>query len=249
MNKLYKKNEVTFAIIMIVIYVVGTSVAEALSAEIGIEKLIPAVFHVLFSAFILIWVKKNGLTAKYGLFLPKYNLKHVWFFIPLVVVAGSGFIGGVKLNYSAFETVLFVISMICVGFLEEIIFRGFLFKGMAKNNLRAAIIVSSVTFGIGHIVNLFNGKHLFETSMQIVFAVAVGFVLVILFCKGKSLIPCIVFHSLNNSLSAFEKSNEEVAEMFSVSTMRFEITVIAVLVAILAVYGIFLSKNTKPVED
>jgi hypothetical protein len=38
--------------------------------------------------------------------------------------------------------------------IEEVIFRGFLFKALQKDKLSVAIIVSSVTFGFGHIVNL-----------------------------------------------------------------------------------------------
>lgn len=249
MNKLYKKNEVTFAIIMIVIYVIGTSLAESISESLGTGKLIPAIFHVIFTAVILMWIKKNGLEGKYGLCLPKYKLARAWFFIPLIVVACFGLIGGVEVQYAALETIFFVISMICVGFLEEIIFRGFLFVGMADKNITSAIIVSSITFGIGHIVNLLNGKDLFATIMQIVFAVAVGFVLVILFYRGKSLIPCIVFHGLNNSLSAFEKTNAEVAEMFSMSEAQFELVCIAILVVILALYGIVLYKKLNCTEE
>lgn len=251
MKKLYRKNEVIFAIIMIVIYVVGTSIAESITASIGIEKLVPTIFHVLFTAIIFILIKKNGLEKKYGLVLPEYKLNRVWFFIPLAITACFGLVCGVEIRYSAFETVLFVISMLCVGFLEEVIFRGFLFVGMAKKNLRAAVIVSSITFGIGHIVNLFNGQNMFETIVQIIFAVAVGFVLVILFYKGKSLVPCIIFHGVNNALSAFEKTNAEAAEMLSMSVEQFEMAAIAILIVILSIYGIFilLKSDLSEVED
>ena len=40
--------------------------------------------------------------------------------------------------------------------------------------------------------------------MTFVFAIMVGFVLVLIFYRGGSLIPCIVFHSINNALGAFE---------------------------------------------
>ncbi len=248
MMKIYKKNEVTFAIIMIVLYVVGTSVAESVSASIGIEKLAAAIFHAVFSVVIFLWIKKNGLSKKYGLFLPKYDLKQVWFFIPLLIVACFGLIPGVAFHYSALEAVLYVISMLCVGFLEEIIFRGFLFVGMAKNNLRTAIIVSSITFGIGHIVNLFNGQAIVETLVQIVFAIAVGFTLVFLFYKGKSLLPCIVFHSLNNSLSAMEKTNAEAAEMFSLSEAQFEMIFVSILIVILIIYITLIVKKSDFTE-
>ncbi len=72
------------------------------------------------------------------------------------------------------DALLYVISMCCVGFLEEVIFRGLLFRAMEKENLKRAIIVSSLTFGLGHIVNLFNGsgKDLVSNMIQIVFAVS-----------------------------------------------------------------------------
>ena len=54
-------------------------------------------------------------------------------------------------------------------------------------------------------MNLFNGsgQSVADTFSQIVFAVMVGFVLVTVFRFGGSLAPCIAFHALNNSLSAF----------------------------------------------
>ena len=243
MKKLYQKNEVLFAIILIVIYVVGTSVAEELSTGLGINKIISAVFHLIFATVVLVWIVKNGYAEKYGLSFPKYNLSKVWFFVPLLVVACSGLAFGFKCQYNLLESVLYVISMICVGFLEEIIFRGFLFVGMAKTNIKSAIIVSSITFGIGHIVNLLNGQDIVETLVQIVFAVAVGFVLVILFYRGKSLLPCIIFHAVNNSLSAFEKTNEEVVENLPLSVGQFEILFVSGLIVLMAVYAFVLVKK------
>ena len=108
--------------------------------------------------------------------------------------------------------------------------------GMARTNVKSAIIVSSLTFGIGHIVNLFNGQQPIETLVQIVFAVAVGFTLVIIFYKGRSLLPCILFHSINNSLSAFEKTNEEAVVNLPISAGQFEMIVAGISIVLLLVY-------------
>lgn len=48
-------------------------------------------------------------------------------FIPLVIIASINLFWGVQLNLTVIESVLYVVSMLCVGFLEEVIFRGFLF--------------------------------------------------------------------------------------------------------------------------
>lgn len=89
------------------------------------------------------------------------------------------------------------------GFVEEVIFRGFLYKAMAKDSKTAALIVTSVTFGIGYIVNLLNGYDIFDSVTQIAYAVGCGFMLAFMLIRSVSLVPCIVFHSLNNILTGF----------------------------------------------
>lgn len=56
--------------------------------------------------------------------------------------------------------------------------------------------MSSVTFGIGHIVNLFNGSGmtLVANVCQMVCTVAFGFLFAVIFDRGGSLLPCIVAH-------------------------------------------------------
>ena len=116
---------------------------------------------------------------------------------------------GVTLNYGIVETVLYILSMFCVGFLEEVIFRGLLFGAMKKENLTSAIIISSVTFGIGHIVNLFNGSGaaLIPNLLQVVYATAAGFMFVMMYYRSKSLVVCIAAHGLFNAISVFANDN------------------------------------------
>lgn len=206
MTKLYKKSEITFAILWIIAYVVLTSLADQLSAEIGIMKSVTAALHIVMSLVLFFWIRNNGLEIKYGLCRSKIPAKRFLYYIPLVIIASASLWSGISLHYGLPGTLLFVISMCCVGFLEEVIFRGLLFRAMEKENLKKAIIVSAVTFGIGHIVNLFNGsgQDLGSTVIQIIFAILVGFVLVLIFHHSGSLITCILFHSVNNALSAFE---------------------------------------------
>ena len=110
---------------------------------------------------------------------------------------------GVNINNLASEIVFYILTMINVGFIEEIIFRGFLFKMMAKDNVKRAVVVSAITFGIGHIINLLNGAALLPTLMQICYAISIGYLFVIIFYKSNSLVPCIITHCLVNALSVF----------------------------------------------
>ena len=141
------------------------------------------------------------------------------------------------MQYSFPETVLFIVSMCCVGFLEEVIFRGLLFRAMEKNDLKTAIIVSALTFGLGHIVNLFNGsgRDLRASIVQIIFAVMVGLVLVLIFYYGGSLISCILFHAANNALGAFSAEGN--------MDPRLELGLnLAVIIVVLGGYALYLVK-------
>ena len=205
MNKLFKKSEMSFAVMWIVAYVVLSSLADMFSENIGICKSATAVLHVVMSLILFFWIKKNDLGTRYGFCRPEVPAKKFLYYIPLVIIASSALWGGLGLPFGFPGTLFYVISMCCVGFIEEVIFRGLLFRAMEEDGLKSAVIVSSLTFGIGHIVNLFNGsgKDLASSMVQIVFAVLIGFALVLIFYYGKSLIPCIVFHSANNALGAF----------------------------------------------
>ena len=205
MTKLYKKSEITFAVVWIVAYVVLSSIADNVSADLGVVKSITSVLHVAMMLILFFWIRKNGLMKKYGLCKPSVPAKNFLYYIPLAVIAFASLLTGIELRFTALGTLCFVVSMCCVGFIEEVIFRGFLFRAMEKDNLKTAIIVSSLTFGLGHIVNLFNGSGRMPASsaVQIIFAVLIGFVLVTVFYRGGSLIPCIIFHSVNNAIGAF----------------------------------------------
>ena len=247
MTKLYRKNETAFAVAWIVIYVAGTGLAETLSAVTGMFKLFPAAFHIALAVYGYAWVKRNGLTEKYGLFPPRYRISRAWFFLPLILIAGYKLYFSPAMRFSPADAALFMVSMVCVGFLEELIFRGFLFRAMEKGNLIRAIVVSAVTFGIGHIVNLLGGQSLPETVAQIAFAVIVGFALVILFYRGRSLIPCIAFHSAFNSLSVF--SNEEAQFRALGGQAASAAILVAAAAVVLGTYTLWNWKRLGEAED
>ncbi|MBE5808950.1 MAG: CPBP family intramembrane metalloprotease [Clostridiales bacterium] len=205
MTKLYRRNELAFALIWIVAYVVLTSVGDQVSAEVGVAKSVTAAVHAAMSCALYLWIRRNGLMVKYGLCRSTVPHRRFLYYIPLAVIASASLWSGIGLRMTAVETALYVISMCLVGFLEEVIFRGLLFRAIARDDERRAVVISSVTFGLGHIVNLFRGvgQGLADTLAQIVFAVLVGFTLVLIFLRSGSLMPCIVFHSLNNALGAF----------------------------------------------
>lgn len=200
MIKLYKKNEITFAILWIVLYTVSMGNLRNL----GDDSPYMMIGLIVISALMLLFVWKNGLMEKYGLSgWAKDNRAMLWF-LPLWIITTINLWGGITPRYAMPGQLFAIVSMAFVGFAEEMIFRGFLFKAMLKGgSVKTAVIVSSVTFGLGHIVNLFTGHELAETLMQMAFAIGYGFVVTMAFYKGGSLIPCILSHSLFDVFAQF----------------------------------------------
>ena len=215
MKKLYEKNELTFAIVWIVAYCVLQSLANPLNKAIGVEYSASAAFCILQAIVLFSFIRKNNLLKRYGLCKSPVPARRFLYYVPLIVLASGNLWNGFAINYSPAETALRVACMLCVGFLEEVIFRGLLFTAIAKDNVKSAIIISSVTFGIGHIINLFNGSgmNLLNNLCQIVFAIAVGFLLVTIFYRGGSLLPCILVHSAINTLGTFANDSNLTTEM------------------------------------
>ena len=240
MGKIYDKNELNFALMWIGLYVVLMSVGDSVSGTMGIAKIVTAPVCVALTLIIYFWISKNGLHEKYGLCSFGARAKDYLYFVPLAVLASTNLWWGFQLNLTIGETALYVISMLCVGFLEEVIFRGFLFQAICKTNVKLAVIISSIIFGVGHIVNLLNGRDIPETLMQICYAVAVGFLFTILFYKGKSLWPCIVTHSAINSLSVFANEN--------VITMQKRLAGCIFLCIVSLGYALYILKRTEEAD-
>jgi len=237
MQKLYEKHELWFALGWIAFYVVAVSFADELSRTIGIEKIVTFPLLLTMCAVLLLWIKRNNLFQTFGLCQSSVSPSQIFWYLPLAVLISSNLWFGLRWNLPLHETVLYIASMICVGFVEEVIFRGLLFNAMRKDGLKSAVIVSSLTFGIGHIINLFNGSgaQLLSNLCQVGYAAAVGFLFVIMFLKTGSLIPCIVTHSAVNALSVIANEGAITAaqEIFS-----------AIAIAVIALaYSVYLLKK------
>ena len=160
------------------------------------------IVNTLLSIFLIGLIIYLDRVKYYGLVLVKDSKKFLYF-IPLLLIISVNLWNGININNSVVEIICHIISMINIGFIEEIIFRGFLFKMMEKDDLKSAIIVSSITFGIGHIINLFTGGEFLSTLMQVFYCISIGYLFVLIFHKSGSLIPCIMCHSIFNALSIF----------------------------------------------
>lgn len=212
MKALYKKSELAFALVWIGLYVVSMNLALQLCG--GFDdlagKTIPQMLAVVACILVLAvsataWVVRNGLADHFGLCGMKAPGKAFLWYLPLVVMSCVNLKNGLALQTPLWVSILMMVNLAVGGYVEEIIFRGFLFRAMAKDNLRSAIIVSSVTFGIGHIVNLFNTADTLGVLLQVCYAIVIGFLYTIIAYQGGSLWPCIASHMFVNGTSVFAR--------------------------------------------
>ena len=228
MEKVFKKHETLFTIALIILYIATNSY---IIQNFGITSYQSVVINTILSVFLIVLIILLKRVKYYGITKPNDSKKYLYF-IPLFIISLFNLRRGIHINNTTSEIIFHILTMINIGFLEEMIFRGFLFKMMENDNVKLAIIVSSITFGIGHIVNLLNGADLIPTLLQVCYAMAIGYMLVIIFYKSKSLIPCIIFHGVFNSLSIF-------------STGESSIISSIILIAMCLGYTIYINKKVK----
>ena len=233
MKKFYEKSEILFAVFWIVLYTVPIGTLRNL----GDDSPYMMIGLLVISLLMFLFVWKNGLLEKYGLSGWAKNNRTMLWFIPLWLIASGNLWGGIAPRYPMPGLIFAAVSMAFVGFAEELIFRGFLFKAMLKDgSVKAAVIVSSVTFGLGHILNLFTGHELTETLVQMIFAVAVGFVFTMAYYKSGSLLPCILAHSLIDVFSLFAAGEAS-------SMLNWMIHAVMIITAI--AYCLYLAKRVE----
>lgn len=241
MYNLYRKSPENFALSWIGIYCIIQSLSNGISNRIGIPKSANAVLALIQSAYLLWWLRKNGLMKAFCLQKPSQKAKNMLFYIPLILISVSNLWLGISNHLLPAALVFHILLMLCVGFLEELIFRGFLFEALREKNLKTAVTVSSLTFGAGHILNLFNGSgmSLGNVLFQILYAILVGFLFVEIYLRSGSLIPCILTHQAVNILSAFSSQQASQTQHLTVRVIEF----------ILILFYLGILRKTAPIPE
>lgn len=230
MIKFFEKHEFLICMFLIIIYIVSNSYC---MQNFEVEDYRTVVVNTIISVGLFTLIISLKGIKYYGLVKPE-NSKKFLYFLPLVLIATVNLWNGININNSKNEILFHILTMINVGFIEEVIFRGFLFRMMEKTNVKSAIFVSAITFGIGHIINLLNGAELIPTLIQVCYATSIGFLVVIIFYKSKSLIPCIITHCIVNSLSIFN-----IEGVISIYVTPMILSVVPI------VYSIYINKTIK----
>lgn len=199
------KKEIFFTIISMIVYFSLIILANILSnIVIKIPNSINALVQIVFSLMIIIILKKKKLLSYYGINnLKLLNYKNLIFCIPMICIPLVNLRFGIHINCSWGQLILISISMLGVGFSEEILFRSFLMKAIMNKSTKAAFLFQSIIFGIIHITNLFGGADIIATILQVIYAVSFALMCSLFYYKTNNIIPCMICHSVTNITNSF----------------------------------------------
>lgn len=257
MTKLYQKTELGFALVWIGLYVLTMNIAlqfcggfDNLEQKTVSQMLVPVICILVLAFAATLWIVRNGFAEKFGLCAFQGKAKDFLWFLPLIAMSCTNLKNGLTIPAPYGVTLLMAVNLALGGYVEEILFRGFLFRAMAKDNLRSAILVSAVTFGVGHIVNVFNTADIWGVLLQVGYAVVIGFLYTVIVYAGGSLWPCIASHIFVNGSSVFAREeglfSRFVAAIFGSSpTHLVETCSAALMILISGAYALWLWKRQK----
>lgn len=140
-------------------------------------------------------------------------LRSILFCLPAFVIAINNFPFSTVLRGEACVTeewwaiALLFLECMCVGFFEETAFRGVVLLGLLKKNPEsrpwafASIAISSVVFGLVHLINLFESSPM-SVLMQIGYSALIGAMCAVILMRTANIWLCVVVHGLFNFCGA-----------------------------------------------
>ena len=195
MPTLLRTRPILHALVWILAYIVLVNIGDNVGAALGLGyPWLTGGLLVVGAAVLGTYVIGNGWSERFGLVLPGPRDRRValaW--LPLLALAVAQFDGGLRGSQGLFWSAL--VEMTAIAFIEEVLFRGFLFRAIEHDlGMWWAVIIAGVTFGLGHVVNLARGYSAGQQVGQIVAAVLIGVMLTLLVAATGSLLPGIIFH-------------------------------------------------------
>jgi len=167
----------------------------------------------------------SGLSRQFPWRFKYLNLIPVYLFI-------IGLLGIYSRDFSLIapaNLMLLLFACLMVGFAEEYLFRGLLQPlfikkyGSRQNGIFMSILLTSVFFGVFHLINLAKNDNVGQVLVQVVYAMFIGFFFGVLLLKTNKLIPIAITHGLINFffslafLPALKTVQDEAADTVSIA--------------------------------
>lgn len=183
------------------------------------------------------------------------------FLIPCLIIAIDNFQFSAYFNGKIYlesknvvDILLFASYCLMVGLFEEFVFRGIIFSILAgvfpknKKGFLYTYVVSSVIFGLAHLLNGFSGT----TFLQVGYTVLTGGLFAFCLIKTGNILCCALVHGIYNFCGMlFDKFNAETGVLGLGSGVVFDLgttltmLIVSVIVGFFVLYKVFTYKEEE----
>lgn len=169
------------------------------------------------------------------------SLRLLW--LPIVYLCLMGALTAATGAPPARIALMVAVNTFMVGMSEELMFRGFLFRGLlARCRVWPAVLLSSLAFGVVHVFNgLMTGQWI-DAGIQATaaFMLAIGFIAIRI--RTESLYPMMIVHGLWDCLLMWQMLSPKAAPAEALPGY----SIAAILIAVpMFVYGLFLMRHLQ----
>lgn len=240
MKNLRESKPVWHAMVWVAIYIAAMNLGGVL-AELypSVTWATSAVLAAL-SLALLAYILKSGTARRFWVNSPNAGSpSRTLYVLPLLAITFLQYSKGLSAELDLGAALVAASLVICVGFIEELLFRGFLLEALLKRGgVTRAALISGATFGLGHIVNLANGYSGADQLIQIIAAIVIGVALAYVVVLTGSILPGVVFHVLFNLSGTITAANT-----------RMDAYILGAVIVIVVPYIMYLRRQLARVDS
>jgi uncharacterized protein len=237
-----QRRPMIFVVLLLLVILVSFILAGAITIQLKLATLaITIIGEGVLALIAILLLSRLHWWREAGFRLPS-NPRSLWLFtVPcLPIILNIAFFG--VSNPGIERLLLFLAIALIVGFVEETYFRGMILRAILIRGPWQAVIVSSLFFGILHLLNGAAGANLAATLLQVVYAVAIGLMYAALALRTQTILPLIVTHGLTDFFGYLAFTSTIVTT--GLSTLVFIVTAGEIIVY--TAYSILLMRQMKP---
>ncbi len=197
----------TLTLIFAVLLVLEIFSKQIFVKDISREYIYPILTRAIAGTACLIFLLRWGMLNILAFRIKAWHMSVV---LPCMAIAVNNFPlipffkGEAYINMQPLPFALYALLCICVGFFEEMAFRGCIFPAvLAKLGKKRAgvfwsIVVSSAIFGVIHLLNIINGASVGATVLQVGYSFLIGGMCSVILIKTQNIWYCVILHAVYN---------------------------------------------------
>ncbi len=188
---------------------------------------------------VIAFITKAGMWDKVG-GLRKISKSSLLLILPVFLLSFCTYLYGVKVTF-VWDILILIPITLLIGVIEELEFRGVIYTYLEQEGTVIKIMLSSLLFGLVHLLNLFYTRDLLGVIVQMIFATGIGMIFAVVRHKTNLILPQILMHALwdFNQKMTNNNSSEPVVDIINYSSL-----------ALVILYGCFMvywvRKEKKP---